>query len=257
MRHAEREKYRLHGNLPVHRRRLESAKQRVAEAINAHAGLWAVCVSGGKDSVVLASIASLAGWVGPLFHFRHAETPPENTALCHLLADRFGCDLHVTDVPGAFDVFAEAGFFVHAETDAQKSAARKMLSGYKSAAAESALESGHVGQFWGLRAEESRERSITLAKKGWLYRVQDRSTWTCCPIGNWSARDVWAHLINHDLPWLDRYDRLDDRERGRSEITWLAAEGIWRYGQGQALRRSDPALWAEMIRRYPDLSRWG
>lgn len=132
-----------------------------------------------------------------------------------------------------------------------------MLRGYKAGAAAAASEHGYSGQFWGLRAEESRERAITLARKGWLYHTADRSTWTCCPLGQWSGRDVWAYLIAQRLPWLGIYDRSTDRERARSEITWLAAEGIWRYGQGQSIRRNDPALWAELTRRYPGLAAWG
>ena len=66
-----------------------------------------------------------------------------------------------------------------------------------------------------------------------------------------------AQLIAQRLPWLGIYDRSTDRERARSEITWLAAEGIWRYGQGQSIRRNDPALWAELTRRYPGLAAWG
>lgn len=233
------------------------AAQRIELAVAQHSGVWAVCVSGGKDSIALAHVAHATGWRGPMFHFRHPETPARNTLLCHLIAERCGADLHVADVPGAFDVFEKAGFFVHATTDEQRVARNEMLRGYKEGAADAAERNGYVGQFWGLRAEESRERAITLAKKGWLYLVADRATLTACPLGQWTARDVWAYLITHDLPWLEIYDRSADRERQRSEVTWLAAEGIWRYGQGQAIRRADPALWSELTARFPGLATWG
>jgi len=257
MRQAELETYRLHAGLGSYRRRVVEAKRTAVEAI-AIPGLWACCVSGGKDSTVLAHLCHATGWRGPLFHFRHEETPQENTALCHVLAKQLELELHTVAVPGAFDVYARAGrFFIHPDTPEERAAVNWMLAAYKQAAADASEQLGYVGQFWGLRALESRPRAITLARKGALYQTLDRVTWTSCPLRHWSGRDVWAYLLAHDLPWLSSYDSAIDRERARSEITWLAAEGIWRYGQGQALRRERPAEWARLLRMFPELSRWG
>jgi len=231
----------------------------VRDALTRAPGEWAVSISGGKDSTALLHVCLSAGWHGPLFHFWYEETPPENTALAAELARRFDSRLDTVRVPGAFDVWAAAGHaFIFPQTDAERRAVRGMLRGYKAGAAGAQRAAGYAGIFMGLRAEESRARSFVVAKKGTIYAVADRPGLTALPLARWSARDVWAYLIAHDLPWLGCYDRTDDRERERSEPTYLAAPGIWRYeGIGQRLRQTDPALWQRLTTRFPELERFG
>lgn len=258
MRADERERYRLQGGLGVHRRRVMQSATVVREAMAAYPGTWAVAASGGKDSTAMLSVCLDAGWRGPLFHFWYRETPEENTALVAALATRFGLDLHTVEVPGAFDVFDEVGHaFVHARTRAEREAARRMLAAYKQEAADAQRRLDYAGVFIGLRAEESRPRAITIARKGLIYITHDRPGATALPLARWTAADVWARHLMADLPWLARYDLAEDRDRERSETTYLAAEGIWRHGQGRRLRESDPALWARLTARWPGLAEWG
>ena len=110
---------RLHARLPAHRRAIARAMGRVREALAAHDGMWACCVSGGKDSTALVSLAVEAGWRGPLFHFLYRETPEANTALVTALGARYGLQVDMLPVTGAWDVFDRAGgFFGHGENGA-------------------------------------------------------------------------------------------------------------------------------------------
>lgn len=257
MRTEERRRYLLHARLPVHRRRVEQARQIVREALARCPGTWAVGCSGGKDSVALAALAVEAGWRGPLFHFRYQETPPENTALVYELGVRLGLPVDEIEVPGAFEVFDRFGFFTSPETAGQRRAVREMERGYKETAESFAAER-YVGLFWGLRAEESKPRAIVVARHGTLYKAASRQTWTALPLARWSADDVWAWIIARDLPWLGRYDAARDRGRMRSEETWLSAPTVWSKGaMGQELRRRDPARWQELCARFPALRREG
>lgn len=253
---AERETYRLQAKLASHKRVVSSSMATIRSALDIHPGVWAVCCSGGKDSTAMLSVAIDAGWTGPIFHLWYSETPPENTEVVFFLAERFGLRVDSLKVPGAWDVYEECGrFFTCAETDRERKSVRDMLRGYKSSAAAFTKEMGYCGIMMGLRREESRCRSIIAAKKGSIYTVKDRPTTTCCPMLNWSSRDIWARHVSHDLPWLARYDLSDDRERERSETTWLASETIWRHGQAQRMRRYDPELWSRLVLRWPELSR--
>ena len=255
MRHAEREIYRLHAKLPAHQRHVETAKQAVAHALRCEPGLWAVGISGGKDSTCLIDLCHSAGWRGPAFHMRFAETPPENTALCLALADRYSIELQIADLPGELDVYERLGhFFVHAESTEERAAVAEMVRGYKVGADEFAEQRGHHGQFWGMRAAESKHRAITVARKGVLYRTRSRRTVTCLPLARWSDRDIWAYTVSRDLPWLSIYDTADDRDRARSEFVFLGCEALWRHGQGALLRRHDPAWWSDLVSRFPNLS---
>jgi 3'-phosphoadenosine 5'-phosphosulfate sulfotransferase (PAPS reductase)/FAD synthetase len=250
------EVYRLHAKLPVFRWRVERSVEIVRQAL-AVPGVWALSFSGGKDSVAMLDLCIRAGWRGPLFHFWYDETPGENTELALSMAEKHGLELHLLHVPGAWDVFREVGhFFVHPETPEEKAATRRMLAGYKKAVNDYAASQGWAGQFLGLRKAESRARDITLAKKGSLYQTKGRAGWTCCPLAGWSARDVWAYIITHELPYLSRYDAADDPERERSETTWLAAESLWRYGMAARLKREKPEEFNRLTARWPEIRRY-
>lgn len=258
MREAEREQYRLYGQLPIHGRRKARSIEIIRDAIANVPGEWGVGISGGKDSVALAHLCRETGWRGRLFHFRFDETPPENTALAHRLADDFETSIVDALVPGDFATFAKLGhFFAIATTTEEHHAVLEGERRYKSAVESAAVEAGFVGLFWGMRKQESRARAITLAKFGTLYRARSRTTWTCCPLADWNGRDVWAYLLAHDLPWLSIYDDAENRERERSETTWLGFEELWRRGQGRRLRDRDPVLWRRLCLKYPDLHKWG
>jgi 3'-phosphoadenosine 5'-phosphosulfate sulfotransferase (PAPS reductase)/FAD synthetase len=178
--------------------------------------------------------------------------------MVHNLTKRYGLTLHSFIVPGAWDVYAKVGhFFTRPMTVEEREATNAMLSGYKRAAAGEAEAANYIGLFWGLRSKESSQRGMTLARKGTCYRVADRSTWTCCPLANWSAVDVWAYLISRELPWLARYgmSNIMSREAERSEPTWLAAESLWRKGQCQRLQEGGRGEFNALLLRFPELRR--
>lgn len=52
--------------------------------------------------------------------------------------------------------------------------------------------------FLGLRSQESRSRYLNLAKRGELYQLKN-GEWRCCPLGRWTAEDVFAYLIEHEI----------------------------------------------------------
>lgn len=254
MRAEEREKYLLQSRLRSFTRRVEEAKGLVRAALETVPGTWAVSCSGGKDSTVLLGVAIEAGWRGPVFHFRHPETPAENTALVHDLARCFDLEVVEAPTPGAWEVYERIGrFFDLPETPDEKAEVRRMLNGYKAASAAALEATGAVGAFWGMRAQESRQRKIIMAKKGDLYRVQDRSTWTSNPIRWWSVRDVWGFTVSRDLPCLRIYDIDDNREHVRSEVTWLAAPHLWAKGQAQKMRDQDIVTFEALCQRWPNL----
>ena len=258
MRDDERELYRLHAKLPVHRRRVEAAQAIVRRAVSEHPGTWAVSMSGGKDSTALLDIAISAGWAGPVFHFWSQETPPENTALVLAQAGRSGLPVISTRVRGDWDAWDRLGeAVVLAQTAAQRAVLRESNRAYKVDANAAACAAGLCGLFWGMRADESRIRAIVVRRKGPIYRNRVRGTVTALPLAHWSARDVWARHVTQGLPWLARYDHAQDRERERSEPVWMGFEEPWRRGQGAELHRTDPALWARVTARWPELSRYG
>lgn len=246
---------RLHARLPAHRRAVGRARDRIREALETVPGTWAVCCSGGKDSAALLDVAVEAGWRGPVFTFRYRETPEENVELVKALADRHGLGTDTLNVTGAFDAFDRVGhFFATPSTDEERAAVRWMNNAYKREVGVHQEARGWAGIMMGLRKDESRVRRMTLSKKGALYRTETRSCWTCCPLLDWSGRDVWARIASADLPYLDRYDEAEDRVLERSEETWLAVD-CWRWGMAAEMKRRDPTRWHALVAEYPDLAR--
>lgn len=245
---------RLHARLPAHKRAVDRAVARVKEALALHPGEWAVCASGGKDSTALIGVAVAAGWKGPVFHFTYRETPQQNTEQVSLVADLYGLQVDKVIVPGAFDIFDELGFFPTPETEEQIKATARMDRAYKHAASKHQKMRGWAGIMMGMRTEESQRRRLMLISKGHLYSVEDRPCMTCCPLMDWSSRDVWGFISSHGLPYLRRYDEGDrTSQSSRSEEIWLAMDA-WAKGQGEKLRRSDPLMWAELVRKFPQLA---
>lgn len=250
----DKELYRLYAKLPVFRRRIKRSMDVIREALSIP-GAWAVSCSGGKDSVVLLDLCIIAGWRGPLFHFWYDETPGENTELVRQMADKYGMQLHLLYVPGAWDVYQEVGhFFVHPETPDEKAATNRMLRQYKKILNEYVATQNWTGQFLGLRRNESRIRGMILAKKGTLYKTKDRSAWTACPLAEWDVRDVWAYTLLRGLPYLSRYEHAPEGER--SEITWLAAESLWRYGMAARLKKEDPEEFSRLAAMWPEIRKY-
>lgn len=250
---STREYYRLIAKLPAYKRRVREALDVVKQALS-HGGTWAISFSGGKDSTSLLHICLSVGWRGPLFHFWYDETPTANTKMAWRMAEEHGLQLHLLHVPGAWDVYRELGhFFVHPSTPEEKKAAGRMLREYKRRVNEYVKAQGWTGQFLGLRKAESKARALMLRRKGFIYQTDDRETLTACPLANWRACDVWAYIFEHDLPYLEHYDRVADPERERSETTWLAAESLWRHGMAARLRRENPEEFWRLAEKWPEI----
>lgn len=80
------------------------------------------------------------------------------------------------------------------------------------------LEGKYNLAFVGLRAEESKNRKRSIAQNGLIHEYKSgryKGHYRVCPLGWWSWRDVWAHTVVNNLPYLDSYD-YKDRERGRT-----------------------------------------
>jgi 3'-phosphoadenosine 5'-phosphosulfate sulfotransferase (PAPS reductase)/FAD synthetase len=247
---------RLHAKLPVFRRAMERARDRVRQASATAPGVWAVGCSGGKDSTAMLEVCVSAGWRGPLFHFRyHDDYDQDGQEMTVSLAGRYGLEADIIEVVSEFDAFERAGhFFATPTTPEEHEAVRWWLRTHRRQIADHQAARGWAGVFIGMRREESRVRAMALRKKGWLYETGARPGMTCCPLIDWSGRDVWACIASEGLPYLARYDDAEDRVRERSEDIWLSVD-TWRWGAASDMKRRDPERWHALVERYPGLDR--
>ncbi len=116
-------------------------------------------------------------------------------------------------------------------------------------------QAGYPIALLGLRAGESRGRLMSYRRRGWWYTRADGAQ-IACPLADWTAADVFAYCLSHDLPLSAVYLQPDDPERERRRtaaalLTYCVAYG----GAWRRLREEQPAFWQELVREFPRIAR--
>lgn len=118
------------------------------------------------------------------------------------------------------------------------------------------------GVFLGLRADESNKRRLSLrhrdARGLAIHRYAANrqgvaaNGYRICPLDHWSTADVAAYTVLHGLPLLEPYQvgGFEERTHLRTGRTSL------RMGQLVELRQRDPAGYNRLIARFPELKQW-
>lgn len=208
-----------------------------------------VAVSGGKDSMATLSLAAQSSvddftalhWdYGPKLVPREDEREIVENIREFVPDGRFlVCNIGMQTI-APYDSDAASLFRRQLHSDEPLSAASKRYDprdskvkpiGMLAPRLERSMSRGLVGrQILGLRGEEagSRDRKIDGARSG-LYG-ESLGQPAAFPIGDWSARDVWAEIIANDVPYADHYDRVahrlgdgspEDYEAGRMSAWFL------------------------------------
>jgi 3'-phosphoadenosine 5'-phosphosulfate sulfotransferase (PAPS reductase)/FAD synthetase len=74
---------------------------------------------------------------------------------------------------------------------------------------------GADGFFMGLRSEESQDRKKNFEFHGELY-YRSNGQLTCCPVSEWTSKDIWAYISAKKIPYNPIYDKT--RFQTRNEI---------------------------------------
>lgn len=211
-------------------RRLDRLADQARRAIDEFlaAGPAYVSTSWGKDSVVACHIAAL---VEPRITIRWARADHVEMPECEQVRDAFlAAHPHVRyqEHPYRFRVplRGEPGFD---DPDAEsQDALAETLTGRRIS---------------GVRAEESRIRSISIGHRGLV------TPGTCRPIGRWTAVQVFAYLRREDLPVHPAYAMSAG---GYYDRRWLRVHPLLTALPGQsAVHGRDPATWED--RYYGDV----
>jgi 3'-phosphoadenosine 5'-phosphosulfate sulfotransferase (PAPS reductase)/FAD synthetase len=90
----------------------------------------------------------------------------------------------------------------------------------------------------GLRAAESKARTMDFAARGHIHRYASGERSRVLPIATWTTDDVWTYIIEAGLPWLDIYAALGPDARNGM----IGRSGIM-HGRMAYLRRHFPEAW--------------
>jgi 3'-phosphoadenosine 5'-phosphosulfate sulfotransferase (PAPS reductase)/FAD synthetase len=249
----QRAAYLAHWRTASMRRRVAEARAILDKA--ASIGRVVVSMSWGKDSTVVGHLALqyLASPVAMLHLASGAHLPGFEPVQAYFAEQ---ADLHIIEPRYTLEQtiawLRDVGL-PHERTHAQQRAVVKAIK--KDVGTEWCRTHGFGVQIMGIRADESTTRRTFLRAKGAIYAA--RGITIACPIAWWTAKDVWAYIVAHDLPYHPLYDcetHGETRETLRN-TGWLATDGA-EYGRIAWLREHYPEQYAALVRHFDQVRRY-
>jgi len=186
----ERATFLLHAELDDFQARIASAKRIISDALKQSKHPY-VAYSGGKDSLVMAHMVLLACPDAQIWHFWYGPyyfpVEMENEVL------------RAAHTIGAANTRIDTSE-KYRQGRSQKNVFFPTLHGK---IIPRLLSEGYDLAFIGLRKEESGRRKAKAAK----HMRCDGQMIECYPIADLTARDIWAYIVTHNLPYCSHYDR--------------------------------------------------
>ena len=279
--------WRLHARTKGFQRRVDAAKK-VVRDVGAMClpGPFYAGVSGGKDSVAMAGILQECGVLDrvPLVYAHTELTFPDTLETVQATAEKVNADLHVVEpddveshieqackkwkvdkpqpsvdgytlidllrtIPASVDITSK---------EAMAAIGRCCASGNLCIAWM--YENEYRGSYVGLRAAESKARAAYSKFHGAIYKHVTDGTWNICPMLGWSSDDVYAYLLDRELPIHPFYERawalVGDEHPGRLRVDLgLVNEDIASHGALATVSRVYPQWWAQLRRIRPEIDR--
>lgn len=260
MKPVERAGYLAHAQTARYKRRVTWAEAISARAAD-HMQRPYISMSFGKDSLAMTEIVLRAWPDAPVVYVDCGEFDewPDTPRVIEAWRATHPCRFVRLEGPSIVDYYRRAGH-VYYQDHEETPEARRIQREYGESLERVILDwaraesEGCDGGFIGMRAEESHWREFQLRKRGPIYYAEGRGMWTCCPLADWSARDVWACIVAHDLPYNELYDL---HPRGRE----LARNGAMIGTRGSAMGRLSwlkqmyPDWWLRLVAEFGDVAR--
>lgn len=245
---------KVYAKLEAHRKKVERSKRIIENFLELTDGNAMVSWSGGKDSTALAHlVASIKPDIAIISEKDDLDFPGEKEYV-KSVAEKFGWNLTIIEPEESLWEFVKKE--VNVTEDIHSRAA--LLSKRFFYPLMEKMNRSFKGVFLGLRAEESKHREKNFQTRGFIYQKKDRS-WICIPIAHWTADDVFAYLIAHDIPILDIYKKFEPFFDSPKHIrkAWWIPGGNARHGYVSWLRYHYPDLYARLIEIFPEVKSYG
>ena len=197
-------------------RRLSTAEDVLRDAVERFDRIAIACSFQKEASVIMDMLSRIE----PKARFFILDTGvlfPETYAIWKQIEDRYGVKVEVHDATGPW------------------TGPENCCSAAKVGALERAL-AGADAWITGIR----REQSPTRADAQPVEWDEKRSMWKYNPLADWTERDVWAYIAEHDLP----YNELHDRGYASIGCTHCTRPGAGREGRWAGLAKTECGLHA-------------
>lgn len=242
----ELEAYRLHGKLPVIKRRTDRALETIRDW-RARCQKPYIAWSTGKDSTLCLRLALRVDPKIQVVYFDADSCLPDSEKFIERLVPEWNLNFRRVKTRPILDVLAQYGLtYPGIEYQTMKATVYEPI---KSLRAE-----GYDGVIVGVRAEESRGRKIAASALGSMFRAKSSGMLTCWPLAQWASRDVWGATINGELPYNTAYDKTRFAEFEEMRVSYWAGETNRTYGRYVWLRYYYPDLYRRLAERCPDLA---
>lgn len=232
--------------------RLVAAAHRITERCLQQSEHPAVMWSGGKDSTAMSHLVlEVDPTVALVSEKDDLDYPGEENYVTEL-AEHWGAKLKIIRP----DISPSQWIADHAHELRPDADFHSRAAGLSKACFYRVVERATAGRgaiFLGLRAAESKARTVSRAVNGTLYRRKS-GQWTCCPLADWTGLDVFAYLATHGIEPLHVYQCvgfMHKREPWRVRKSWWLPGASGRHGGVAWLRRYYPSLYRQLIEWFP------
>ncbi len=190
MRKRDRERFLAWSQTIWYRERVRRASDIVRRALGEHKSIY-VAFSGGKDSTALLHLVMQISPDVSVIHFDHGRNlvPARHVREIRKIARACGCN--------TLRIIKRKQQVVDGEYVSKDGSAQWM---YRLIA-----RLGYEAVLLGVRRQES----IARRQRGAVYQMLGQ---VCvAPLFEWQARDVWAYIAEHNLPYLSHYDDMREK----------------------------------------------
>lgn len=233
-------------------RRVKSAETLIAEFAEHHHPY--VSCSWGKDSMVVLWVMRRMGIKLPVIWFDGGrfDEYPETAAFASRVAEEWELDVHVAvpDIP-LVEQWRRFGPPDARGTKEDEVYTREFVGALMRTSQALRCDGGILG----MRGDESiARRCYVFKRRGPVYFVKRDQAWRCCPIWNWSTRDVWTLIDAESIPTHPVYSqtRFQPREKIRLGVHAETAFAFW--GSLATFKYYYPHLWNELCVEFPGVA---
>lgn len=210
-----------------------------------------VAFSGGKDSWVMLHMLLQYKPDIPVMFANSGNEYPDTIDFIDYIEKLYNLNLYEIETSMSMtEIYEKVGAYQFKESDVTWAAREpKRILIYEPA--NEMKKMGHNAVFMGLRAEESKGRKINYKKNGLEYLCQYDGITHINPLSNWTIDDIWAYIVQNDIP----YNRIYDKpwKNGRRDIRVATYSGRTSITEGRWLfiKMFYPELWNEFIKKFP------
>ena len=104
------------------------------------------------------------------------------------------------------------------------------------------------GHFYGLRIEESAARKRLAKVRGDAFFRKYDNKWVSQPIMDWTYEDVWAYIVQNEIPYNELYNLMWDRPKHSQRVSSFTLTRETHMGTTAWTRMTHPEIFNKLVK---------